>query len=70
MRFSVQVTLGKMKTLVNKMMGLNRLYGLAFVTLLVVQVRQREMCKCHSCSHSLSVSNDSTDVTLVSDDTY
>ena len=37
-RSSAQVALGKMKTLVNKMMGLNRLYGLAFVTLLVVQV--------------------------------
>ena len=37
-RFSAQVALGKMKTLVNKMMGLNRLYGLAFVTLLVLQV--------------------------------
>ena len=30
--------MGKMKTLVNKMMGLNRLCGIAFVTLLVVQV--------------------------------
>ena len=44
-RFSAQVTLGKMKTLVNKMMGLNRLYGLAFVTLLVVQVWLRNGTK-------------------------